>query len=102
MSWAEEQYWFGTEDMLPDNYLYGSDYDMDLEKIEYKQDSKIEYIAYPAWRMNNGELIAIRDMTTQHIKNCIRMIYRRNGTWRNQYLRHFEAELRKRKFINHE
>ena len=57
----------------------------------------VEHHVVPAWRMNNGELIAIKDMETSHIKNCIRMIYRKNGTWRHQYLRYFENELRRRK-----
>ena len=75
--------------------LYGSDYDMDSERLE----EDIEYISIPAWRMKDGKLIAIRDMETSHIKNCIKMIYRSNGTWRHQYLRYFEAELRKRKYL---
>lgn len=57
----------------------------------------IEHHAVPAWRMNDGNLIAIKDMKTSHIKNCIKMIYRKNGTWRQQYLRYFENELRRRK-----
>lgn len=75
--------------------LYGSDYDIDSERLE----EDIEFIQIPAWRMKDGKLIAIRDMETSHIKNCIKMIYRSNGTWRHQYLRYFEAELRKRKFL---
>ena len=69
-----------------------SDYDIDSEK-------DIEYISIPAWRMKDGKLIAIRDMDILHIKNCIKMIYRYNDTWRDQYLRYFEAELRKRKYL---
>lgn len=76
--------------------LYGSDFDIDSKRLE----EDIEFIAIPAWRMKDGRLIAIRDMGTSHIKNCIKMIYRSNGTWRHQYLRYFEAELRKRKFLN--
>lgn len=75
--------------------LYGSDYDIDSERLE----EDIEFIQIPAWRMKDGKLIAIRDMETSYIKNCIKMIYRSNGTWRHQYLRYFEAELRKRKFL---
>lgn len=71
---------------------YGSDYDIDSER-------DIEYISIPAWRMKDGNLIAIQDMDTSHIKNCIKMIYRHNGTWRHQYLRYFEAELRRRKYL---
>ena len=75
--------------------LYGSDYDIDSERLE----EDIEFIQIPAWRMKDGKLIAIRDMETSYIKNCIKMIYKSNGTWRHQYLRYFEAELRKRKFL---
>lgn len=87
--------------MVQDNmdFLYeneerhcGSDYDIDSER-------DIEYISIPAWRMKDGNLIAIQDMDTSHIKNCIKMIYRHNGTWRHQYLRYFEAELRRRKYL---
>ena len=93
MSWAEEQSWFGLEDLALEA-LYGSDYDLDSTR------SSVEFISIPAWRMRNGKLIAIKDMDTSHIKNCIKMIYRSNGTWRHQYLRYFEAELRKRKFLS--
>lgn len=91
MSWAEEQSWFGLEDLALEA---GSDYDLDSTR------SSVEFISIPAWRMKNGKLIAIKDMDTSHIKNCIKMIYRSNGTWRHQYLRYFEAELRKRKFLS--
>lgn len=93
MSWAEEQSWFGLEDLALEA-LYGSDYDLDSTR------SSVEFISIPAWRMKDGKLIAIRDMDTSHIKNCIKMIYRSNGKWRHQYLRYFEAELRKRKFLS--
>ena len=94
MSWAEEQPWFGLEDLALEA-LYGSDYDLDSTH------SGVEFISIPAWRMADGNLIAIKDMDTSHIKNCIKMIYRSNGTWRYQYLRYFEAELRKRKLSSY-
>ena len=77
-------------DLLYENEgrYYGSDFDEDTE-----------FIQIPAWRMRNGQLIAIQDMDTSHIKNCIKMIYRHNGMWRHQYLRYFEKELHKRKFL---
>lgn len=75
--------------------LYGSDYDIDSKRLE----EDIEFIQIPAWRMADGNLIAIQDMDTSHIKNCIKMIYRHNGTWRHQYLRYFEEELRSRKYL---
>ena len=95
MSWAEEQSWFGLEDQALEA-LYGSDYDLDSTHLS------VEFISIPAWRMKDGKLIAIRDMETSHIKNCIKMIYRSNGTWRHQYLRYFEAELRKRKYLKNQ
>lgn len=88
MSWAEEQDWFGLEDLI-------------LDKLS--EQNGIEYITMvthiPAWRMSNGKLIAIRDMETSHIKNCIKMIHKSNGKWRPQYLRYFTDELCKRKFL---
>lgn len=87
----EAQMYDGLED-LAFEAIYSSDYDIDSEK-------DIEYISIPAWRMKDGNLIAIQDMDTSHIKNCIKMIYRHNGTWRHQYLRYFEAELRRRKYL---
>lgn len=95
MSWAEEQSWFGLEDQALEA-LYGSDYDLDSAHLS------VEFISIPAWRMADGKLIAIQDMDTSHIKNCIKMIYRSNGTWRHQYLRYFEAELRKRKYLKNQ
>ena len=65
MSWAEEQSWFGLEDLALEA---GSDYDLDSTR------SSVEFISIPAWRMRNGKLIAIKDMDTSHIKNCIKMI----------------------------
>ena len=95
MSWAEEQSWFGLEDQALEA-LYGSDYDLDSTHLS------VESISIPAWRMKDGKLIAIRDMKTSHIKNCIKMIYRSNCTWRHQYLRYFEAELHKRKYLKNQ
>lgn len=82
-------------DFLDEEELHGSDYDMDSTSNE------VEFITIPAWKMATGELIAIKDMDTKHIKNCIKMIYRSNGTWRYKYLRYFEEELRKRKLLKY-
>lgn len=96
MSYADDMRFADLEDLIPDEekykFLRGSDFDIDSEK-------DIEYISIPAWRMKDGNLIAIQDMDTSHIKHCIKIIYRHNGTWRHQYLRYFEAELRKRKYL---
>ena len=95
MSWAEEQSWFGLEDLALEA-IYGSDYDLDSETLN----EGIEFIAIPAWRMKDGELIAIKDMDTSHIKHCIKMIYESNGTWRYPYLKYFKAELITRKYFS--
>lgn len=95
MSYAEDN----NHDLDPE-FLglssYGSDYDLDSTRLIKDE---VEFISIPAWRMADNTLIAIQDMDTSHIKNCIKMIYRSNGTWRHQYLRYFEEELRKRKYL---
>lgn len=77
-----------------DMKYYGSDYDLDSFHLAKDE---IEFISIPAWRTEDGTLVAIRDMVTPHIKNCIRKIYKSNGMWRRKYLRYFEEELHKRK-----
>jgi hypothetical protein len=81
MSWAEEQDWFGTEDLV-------------LNQKETEQFQLENHL----WETIDGSLIAIEDMDTNHIKNCIKMIYKSNGRWRHEYLRLFEKELRNRKY----
>lgn len=43
------------------------------------------------WRTKDGSVLKVRDMTTQHIKNCMRMIGQDDDFW---YV--FDAELRRR------
>lgn len=80
---------------------YAEDYnhDLDPEFLGLLDEKDIEYISIPAWRMKDDTLIAIRDMDTSHIKNCIKMIYKSNGTWRHQYLKYLKNELIKRKYL---
>lgn len=76
---------------------------MDFPDIEYygnNYDDEIEFISIPAWRTEDGTLVAIRDMVTPHIRHCIRKIYKSNGMWRHKYLRYFMEELYKRKKIS--
>jgi hypothetical protein len=80
MSWAEEQDWFGSEDM-----------------ILQAQQRYFELVEEGIWKTQKGEYLRIRDMDTNHIKNCIKCIYKSNGNWRPEYLRLFENELRRRK-----
>lgn len=71
MAWAEEQDWFGTEDM-----------------IEQFPDPE-EEIKNGYWVMNDWEPIALKSMTDSHLKNCIRMIEngRLNRPWALPYLK---------------
>lgn len=46
------------------------------------------------WEMGNGKRIAIKDMETSHIKNCIKKI--NNSNWRTEYLESLEEELKNR------
>jgi hypothetical protein len=61
------------------------------------RDREIELLENNLWETRDGSIISITNMTTNHIKNCIRMIYKANGNWRHDYLRLFEIELRRRK-----
>lgn len=58
----------------------------------------VVFVKEPVWITEDGKAIEIRDMDTQHIKNCLHLIYRSNGNWRRPYIRLFKAELRKRKW----
>lgn len=92
-----------SEDIDLDSELEGYDPDKDEDvKVLNGVVHIVEHYAVPAWVTADNELIAIKDMETSHIKNCIRMIYRKNGTWRQQYLRYFKAELLRRKLQNSE
>ena len=98
---------FGLEDQALDaEYLSSEDTDWDSAWEIFsreKNDSLVPGVLYipeyhPAWKQADGTVIAIKDMETKHIKNCIKLIYKHNGTWRHQYLRVFETELRRRKY----
>lgn len=47
---------------------------------------------YSVWKTSNQSTIPITEMTTSHIKNCIKLIVRRNG-WREGYLQFLVKEL---------
>jgi hypothetical protein len=55
MSWAEEQDWFGTEDLV-------------LNQKETEQFQLENHL----WETIDGSLIAIEDMDTNHIKNYLK------------------------------
>ena len=93
MGFADDMGFPGMEDLIPDEekykFLHGSDFDIDST-------DKVEFISIPAWRTRDNELIAIKDMDTSHIRNCIRMILSSKSSWRSSYLRYFRAELLRR------
>lgn len=78
-SWEEENSW---------------KVDIILERMEAYWDDVDNGI----WRMKGGIRIPIKDMETNHIKNCIKMIYRSNRQWRREYLPALRRELTKRRW----
>lgn len=79
MSWAEEQSWFGLEDLA-------------LEALyETKENTRNDI-----WVAKDGTKYLISEMTTSHIKNCIRMIQRSKYRWRPEYLELLVQELKRR------
>lgn len=89
-----------------DGYDYDIDDDDDTSESEGQTVYKIQGVYHikedghyiPVWFTAENECIPIREMETSHIQNCIRRIYRKNGTWRHQYLRLFEYVIRKRRW----
>ena len=79
MSWAEEQPWFGLEDLVLDA-IYEAEEDL----------------RNGIWVAKDGTKYSISEMTTSHIKNCIRMIQRSNYRWRPEYLEPLTQELKRR------
>ena len=75
MSWAEEQSWFGLEDLA-------------LEAEERDRDVK-ELIEQGYWVQADWEPIKLTDMTYRHLTNCINMIEngRLNRKWALPYLK---------------
>ena len=81
MAWAEEQSWFGLEDMA-----------IEAEELE------IQKHGYP-WETKTGELIYLKDMKTSHIVNAINMIKRsikKGKAQRLKYLKPLIIEYKKR------
>lgn len=77
MSWVEEQSWFGLE---PEDIRTYNDDELVKKKL---------------WRTSNGRILRIEEMSTQHIKNCIKRIEFLKD-WRFQYLQVLKDELKNR------
>ena len=46
------------------------------------------------WRAVDGTVYSISKMETSHIKNCLRLIERSGYTWRKEYLKALNDELK--------
>ena len=79
MAWAEEQDWFGLEDLV-------------IEKLEEDKYNLIHKI----WVTRNNVKIPINKMETTHIKNCIKCIERSNFKLRPEYYKLLKQELTRR------
>lgn len=101
--WEEETCCFDPEELLIEQYYErerAKEYKKKLRALEHNTIHITErvYPHSPLWITQDGQRLKIEDMTTTHIKNCLKLIYKSNGKWRNQFIRPFECELRKRKY----
>jgi hypothetical protein len=79
--WAEEQDWFGLEDVVTDSNFY-----------------YCQLLDNKAWECKDGTVIFISDMDTKHILACMRLIAHSNFTWREEFIPLFKEELAKRNY----
>lgn len=81
MSWAEEQSWFGLEDLV-------------LESIEEQREIESDFLYNHIWTTYDGQSVPVKYMKTSHLINCINKIKREN--WRLYALPILETELKLR------
>lgn len=82
MSWAEEQDWFGLEDLA-----LAAEEEANQAEEEANQAKKLIEQGY--WLQNNGIAIPLINMELSHLINCIKMINdgRLNRVWALPYLK---------------
>lgn len=80
MAWAEEQSWFGLEDLV-------------IEDMQEQDRIKDNFLKKGIWTAKSGN-IHISQMDTNHLKNCINKCKRDN--WRIYALPKLEKELKLR------
>lgn len=104
--WEEEHCYVDPERILYLQYIEEQKREMYAEKLKALENNKLiihiserEYPHSPVWIGANGQKYHIEQMTTKHIKNCLKMIYKNNGNWRQEFIRPFECELRRRKYV---
>ena len=75
MSWVEDQWWFGMEDMV-------------IEARERQAEAR-RMIKQGYWMQADWEPIALRAMTDTHLNNCVKMIEsgRLKRRWALPYLK---------------
>lgn len=78
MSWAEEQSWFGLEDLI-------------AEELKDETDN----LSKDIWTTKDGKRLLISKMQTSHIENCLRKI-QKDYPWRKIYLESLTQELKRR------
>lgn len=80
MSWVEDQWWFGLEDLVIEKSLIDIDDSIsDLDILDPKQ----LLITKGIWLTANREKINIKQMTDRHLYNAIKMI--REGRLKREY-----------------
>ena len=100
MAWAEEQWWFGLEDVVLERGLF--DLDDLVENIDVKHYDRAEnarnlFLNYHIWVGKGGEkTYNLSEMDETHIKNCIKMI-KEGRLDRYWAIPIFENELKRRK-----
>ena len=95
MSYTEDMEYDGLEDLAYEALRKEETENVDI----IIHISKRAYPHSPVWVTQDGQKLKIEDMSTSHIKKCLKMIYKSNGSWRREFIRPFECELRRRKYI---
>lgn len=74
-------------------------FESEFEELKYKNfiDIQIQQlIENKQWITQNQERIYIKNMSTKHIENCIKMLDRNNNPYRNLFIPMFKEELNQR------
>lgn len=100
MAWAEEQWWFGLEDVVLERGLFDLDdlvENIDVNHYDIAENARSLFLNYHIWvGKGRKKTYNLSEMDETHIKNCIKMIKegRLNREWA---LPIFEDELKRRK-----
>ena len=86
MAWAEDQSWFGLEDLV-------------IESMQKQEEIKDNFLKKGIWTTKSGTIIHISQMNINHLQNCINKCKRES--WRTYALPKLEKELKLRTIINY-